>query len=137
MVTDSVASKLRKHWKPGDGAGRSNENALRAWMKAHGLDSKDIASFLYMDIFRDARKKALQDIDAQTTASEFGSGDAALLRRFWKPKGRISTGNKETIVNALGKINAREGAVSHFLYHPKHKDHRRRVVKMLGLSRGR
>jgi hypothetical protein len=62
---DDPSQKLRKFWKPDGAINFENQNKIKAWMRASRLNIDDISSLLYMEAYRDARARAVRELNIQ------------------------------------------------------------------------
>lgn len=61
---DAASEIIRKFWMPdGKNINAENEAKLKAWMKENQLESASIPFFLYSEIYKDARAKAVTDLN--------------------------------------------------------------------------
>ncbi|MEA2952109.1 MAG: hypothetical protein QOJ96_1629 [Alphaproteobacteria bacterium] len=130
MRSDDTAI-LRSYWKPAGKLNRKHESRLTQWMQSNRLSVADISSFLYLARFRNARAKAAKDLTSSNTEQCF-SADAAKLRKFWKPRGRIHLGNQKKLQFAIEKLGLKEKSITHFLYHSKFQDKHKKALNALG-----
>jgi hypothetical protein len=61
---DDAGDRLREFWRPNNKTDTRNEQALKKWMREHGLDGESITFFLRSEMFADARRKAAADLIA-------------------------------------------------------------------------
>lgn len=62
---NAIKAKLRNFWKPDGTINSENQDKLRAWMKANGVDPGSISFFIYADKYVTKRKSAVADLKIQ------------------------------------------------------------------------